>query len=136
MKLTKGSEFAILVLMYLVEKRARATTKDISKKLGISLHHLHKIVKYLSNAGYLRNLTGRNGGIELVMEPDKITLLEIIRLIEGPIYFTNCLFNKYKCLLSSECRLKIKMEEVQVKILDIFKSTTIGEMVKSKNDHK
>ena len=46
--------------------------------------YLKQIFLQLKGAGYVRKHKGAKGGYELAKPPEKITLAEVIRLIDGP----------------------------------------------------
>lgn len=87
MRLTKKSEYALLALVDLAKCYQKDTAKilEVSERNGIPKKYLEQIFLQLKGAGYVRSLRGANGGYELSKPPEKITLAEIIRLIDGPL---------------------------------------------------
>ncbi|MGB8888666.1 MAG: Rrf2 family transcriptional regulator [Candidatus Korobacteraceae bacterium] len=54
-------------------------------------------------AGLLLSQHGINGGYVLAHDPRKITALEVIRAIEGPLFITSCSSTEHDCDQSSRC---------------------------------
>ncbi|MDP2743703.1 MAG: Rrf2 family transcriptional regulator [Dehalococcoidia bacterium] len=132
MKLTRSTDFALRVLLSLAGSDRKVTNGELSRTLNLSPHHLYKIVQVLSRQGYLRTLPGRGGGVVLGRPPEEVSLLEVIELMEGPISLTDCLVNLEGCCLSRNCLLKGKMEMAQERMRDVFRSTTIRDLVGEK----
>ncbi len=87
MRLTKKSEYALLALVDLAKcyQKDPAKILEVSERNGIPKKYLEQIFLQLKGSGYVRSLRGANGGYELSKPPEKITLAEIIRLIDGPL---------------------------------------------------
>ena len=67
MRLTNFTDYCLRVLMYVAVRSPgrRATVAQIARDYGISRAHLTKVVHHLGATGVLRNVRGRNGGLEL-----------------------------------------------------------------------
>lgn len=130
MKLTKSTDFALRVLLQLARTNQKMTNNELAQTLSLSPHHLHKIVQTLSRQGYLHTLPGRGGGVVLSRPPEKVNLLEVIELLEGPISLTECLVNLEGCELAYNCRLRASMEAAQKRMRDIFRSTSFADLIK------
>lgn len=87
MRLSKKSEYACLALIELAGryKEEPVKTEEISKKQKIPKKYLEQILLQLKSSGYVRSIRGASGGYELSKHPKKISVAEIIRLIDGPI---------------------------------------------------
>lgn len=62
---------------------------DLAAAENISANYLVQILNELRNAGLVNSRRGKNGGYLLVRDPSEITLLEIVRAIEGPFMMVN-----------------------------------------------
>ena len=88
MKLTTKSEYACLALIDLAEnyrKSGFVKIKDIAKRKAMPQKYLEQILMILNRAGYVRSERGLRGGYILVKPAKKISVAEIIRLMDGAI---------------------------------------------------
>lgn len=87
MKLTTKSEYACLALLDLSERYSSGLvkTEDIAKRRRIPRKYLEQILSQLSKAGYVNSKRGIDGGYELSKKPEKVSVAEIIRLMDGPL---------------------------------------------------
>lgn len=129
MKLTKSLDVALRILLRLAEEKRRLNARELSQKLKIPFNHAAKVLQALSKGGYLRTIKGKGGGVELAISAKKIFLQDVIQLMEGPIYLMECTVNREACFMSPRCRLRIKLKEAQENMIDVFKSTSIADLV-------
>jgi Rrf2 family protein len=60
-------------------------SQDISRQYDIPLEYLLKILQQLVRANVLRSKRGPRGGFSLAKTPNKITMLEVIEAVDGPL---------------------------------------------------
>src|SRR5690606_38287290 len=66
MKLTTFTDYSLRVLIYLAAQPGRrATISEVASAYGVSENHLVKVVHFLGRQGWLRNVRGKGGGLEL-----------------------------------------------------------------------
>jgi Rrf2 family protein len=87
MKLTRASSYALHAVAHMAatgEDRPVAS-HHIAKARGIPELFLLKILKPLVSARILRSVKGPNGGYRLAKPATKITMLEVVEAVDGPI---------------------------------------------------
>lgn len=85
MHFQKHEQYAILFMSELarIGTARRLSLIEMSKRHGISLPFLKKIVRTLHLGGLTESKEGLGGGYVLGRTPDKITLWDIIRTFDG-----------------------------------------------------
>jgi Rrf2 family protein len=63
----------------------RVCAVEIADATGIPVEYLRKVLQRLSRARLVRSERGRAGGFTLGKAPAKITLLQIVEAIDGPV---------------------------------------------------
>jgi Rrf2 family nitric oxide-sensitive transcriptional repressor len=109
MQLTKHTDYALRVLIYLAYKGDElATIREIAELYCISESHLMKIVHQLAKLGYVSTVRGKGGGLKLAREPERINVGEVIRDTEETLHIVECLADDYSgaCQLAPACKLK------------------------------
>ena len=92
MQLTRHTDYALRVLMYLTANPGRlVTVAELAKFYDISRNHLVKVVQGLVEHGFLHTTRGKNGGMQLACNSDKISIGKVVRKMEN--HFTI----PYKC---------------------------------------
>lgn len=85
MKLSKKAEYALraLVAMGREPEGANFSIQDLSRGEHIPFKFLEQILLALKNGGLLRSKRGVGGGYQLVTRPNRITLGEVVALVDG-----------------------------------------------------
>ena len=87
MKLTRASSYALHALEYMAARGldTPVASHHIAQARGIPELYLLKVLKSLVSAQILRSLKGPNGGYRLARPATKITMLEVVEAVDGPI---------------------------------------------------
>jgi len=87
MKLTTKSEYAILGLIYIARRKNNGFVRmnDICAEYGISKKYLEQLFLMLKQNHYLKTKKGLGGGYALAKPADKISIAQIVRLMDGAL---------------------------------------------------
>ncbi len=87
MRLSRKSEYALLALIDLAQHsdEGYVRIRDICARKTIPRKFLEQILLSLKRSGHVHSVRGARGGYRLARSPQKVTLAEIIRLIDGPL---------------------------------------------------
>ena len=129
MKLTKSTDFALRLLIHLALDRKQHNMPELSEKIAVPYNHLTKLVQALSKAQILQTKQGKNGGITLDEEPDKINLKDVLYVTEGPTQLVECFDEDSHCILDHSCQLKMAFMTVQEKIDHFFETITLQDLM-------
>ncbi len=136
--LSKKTQYAFKALIYLSEHvdEGPVLISEISKKRNIPLKFLENILLELRKAGILESKKGKGGGYYFAVDPRKVTLATIMRLLDGPIALLPCVsLNFYeKCKDCDEkiCGLNRMMIQVRDATLKILESKTLADLKTTK----
>jgi Rrf2 family nitric oxide-sensitive transcriptional repressor len=112
MRLTTFSDYSLRVLIYLAaEPDRRATIAEIAQAFGISENHLMKVVHFLGKQGWLRNVRGKGGGMELAHAPADIRLGAVVRACETQLPAECFDRETNRCVITPVCKLKHVLAE-------------------------
>ena len=87
MKLTSASKYSLEALLYLLEQNAESPVRarDIAKAKHLPEGFLLKSLGMLERARLVQSRKGPGGGFRLARPADRISLLEVIEAVDGPI---------------------------------------------------
>jgi Rrf2 family protein len=87
MRATRSTAYALPAVGYLARKcgDGLVPAEDISQKYDIPLEYLLKILQQLVRAKVLSSKRGPRGGFSVTKPTNKITMLEVIEAVEGPL---------------------------------------------------
>jgi Rrf2 family protein len=87
MRVSRSTGYALLAVGYIAKHQGDGVvlSQDISRQYDIPLEYLLKILQQLVRANVLRSKRGPRGGFSLAKSTNKITMLEIIEAVDGPL---------------------------------------------------
>jgi len=86
---------------------------DISEREGISVKYLEQLIIPLKKAKLIKSVRGPKGGHSLTKSPQRITIGEIVRAVEGNTELVDCITRPQVCERSNSCPTR-----------DVWKSAT------------
>ena len=102
MRITLESDYALRIISSLASRTDIADAKTVSNLTSVTQKFTLKILRKLVKGGYVKSYKGANGGYGLNIPAEKITLKEIIELIDGPILLSKCLDSSECCSLNED----------------------------------
>ncbi len=130
--LSKKTKYGLKALTFMA-RRDENTPLQISviaKSENISQKFLESILLSLRKTGFLGSKKGKGGGYYFIKQPSEIKMVDIIRILEGPIAMVPCAsLNYYEkcddCSDEDTCSVRKLMIKVRDNTLKIFRNTTL-----------
>ena len=93
MRLSSKGEYGLLALVDLAMHAGEEPVQvaQIAERQGIPKQYLDQLLISLKRAGLVASSRGRQGGYWLAKLPEKISLLDSVRALEGPVVNDNFL---------------------------------------------
>src|SRR5439155_25772044 len=134
MKLSLRGEYTLraLVVLGLSYQRPVVRIQTISEQQNIPKRFLEQILNDLKSAGVLESKRGVAGGYRLALAPEKVTLAQVIRHVEGALAPVSCVserfYEKCSCPDEARCGIRSVMKEVRDAIAKILENFTVAEL--------
>ena len=93
MNITSKGRYALRVMLDLAQHRQEGyiSLKTIAERQGYSMKYLEMIVGSLKRAGLVASTRGKEGGYQLIRDPEDYTIGEILRCIEDNLAPVSCI---------------------------------------------
>lgn len=134
--LSKKCQYAIHALIYLAENQHKETVliQEISEEKNIPKKFLEAILLELKKAGVLSSKKGKGGGYYLLMPPEKIKVLDVVRLFDGAVAMLPCVsLNFYEtcgfCENEKKCTINNLFKQVRDATIKILSTKSIEDLV-------
>jgi Rrf2 family protein len=133
MKISSKGDYAlrtILTLAMKCDEKKPVRLPEIAEQNNIPVKFLEQIMIQLKGAGFVTSRRGRHGGYLLAKAPEKITMGEVIRLIDGSIAPVACVSRSdyNACQLEPKCILRKVFEDIRERIGDIIDHITFKDL--------
>ena len=127
--ITKETDYALRALLNLAREDGYLSSREIAGREKIPLHFLRRILQSLIKAGVIESREGAAGGVRLKAKPEKIRLTDIIKIFQGRIQFSECVFKKKICTNHATCVIRKRIEKIENQVADEFGNTTIADLI-------
>ena len=130
--LTKTSEYALRSIVYVAMQAAEGKKigiKEIAKELELPLHFIGKILQDLVRKGIIASVKGPNGGFYLSRSAREITIMDVVRVIDGVEAFKKCGLGLKHCSDSHPCPLHNDFKNYRDGLASLFSTKTIQDLV-------
>ena len=124
MRISLEADYAVRIVQCLANEQCRLGAKAISAKTGVTERFTIKILHKLVNADIVKSFKGVGGGYELSREPQNITLLQVLEVIEGPLVISRCSDDGHDCCEDCLCYFHHIFDEAAVEIAKRFSAVT------------
>jgi Rrf2 family protein len=115
------------------DTRGPVLIADLAEREKIPRKFLEAILLELKNAGLLKSKKGKGGGYSLARASDRITMGEVIRIIDGPLAPIPCASERAfvrceECVDETTCGTRHVMKKVRDAIAGILDGTTLSDV--------
>ena len=85
MRISAKADYAVRAMAELAASTTTLKAEQLARAQGIPLKYLLNILIELKHAGLVQSHRGAEGGFELALAADSITIADVIRAVEGPL---------------------------------------------------
>ena len=134
--LSNSCKYGIRAVVYLASRHTRNNIgiREISEDLGLPAPFLAKILQQLAKHKILNSVKGPNGGFSLKQKPESVTMLDIVKIIDGDNLFKNCLIHEGACSEVRKSRKACPVHDdysvIRSKIDGLFRNRTIADLAR------
>lgn len=129
---TKGRYGLRAILEIALNSQDRpVTTANIARNQGISERYLEQLLTPLKKAGYIKSVRGYQGGYVLRKDSRDITVGDIIRVLEGPVFPVECVsqVDPEDCRRATHCVTRKIWSQLRDSINQVLDSHTLEDLV-------
>ena len=131
--ISKRARYAIKTLIYLYrnEGNAPVSAKSISIDENIPFKFLEKILRELRQQKIVKIERGAVGGYRFFKPPQSIKVVDIMRIIDGPVALLPCVSENFyqkceECTDEETCNLRRLFADLRDQMLPVLEETIVG----------
>ncbi|MCC4211925.1 MULTISPECIES: RrF2 family transcriptional regulator [Leeuwenhoekiella] len=134
--LSKKTKYGLKALTYVAKHQGEDPVQigAIAKSENISQKFLESIMLTLRKAGFLGSRKGKGGGYYLRRQPEDIKMVEVMRVLEGPVSMVPCVsLNFYEkcddCPDETTCSVHVLMAQLRDSNLAVLNKNTLADLI-------
>jgi FeS assembly SUF system regulator len=130
LNLNRITDYAVVVLAQMAREPERlVTAPQLAQDSAVPMPTVAKVLKDLAREGVLESERGAHGGYRLARPPAEITVLQIIRALEGPVSLTACVDGtEGNCDVEALCPMRGNWDRVNRAIRTALEGVSLAEM--------
>lgn len=128
--LSKSSKYAIQAVVLLAENQGSFYgVSSIAKSIEAPQNYLGKMLQQLASNGLLISQKGYGGGFSLAQSPSKVSLFDIVEIIDRITQKKSCVLGNEKCSDRKPCAIHQQWKKLYEAHIRLLKSTTIENLL-------
>jgi Rrf2 family cysteine metabolism transcriptional repressor len=129
MRLTARSEYGLLALIDLGVRfgEGPVSARGVAERQCIPMKFLEQLLASMRKAGLVSASRGAHGGFTLARDPSRISVLEVVEALEGPLAPTSCDGGQL-CGRSGACAAAGVWSRATEALRDVFMTTSVGDL--------
>lgn len=130
-KINRKLEYALMALKYMSQKIPGELTsaKEVSDNLSAPFDATARVMQAMAQKGLLRVELGAFGGYQITKDLSKITMLNLLEIIEGPTAIVKCMVKEKPCEIHGSCNILFPIQELQNRLNDFYSNITLKELL-------
>lgn len=128
LKISRLTDYATAIILFMQNDDKLYSSEIIASAVKLEIPTVSKVLKLLTKAKILASTRGANGGYQLALKAEKITLYNVIRAIEGNTAITECTKTDSLCAQEQGCDSRTGWQKVNQQIERILVQMTIAKM--------
>lgn len=135
MQITRASDYAVRVMIHLAGLPLGSTVRqsELSQATDVSGHFLSKVLQQLVRSRLIRSQRGSGGGYALAVPATRVSLLEVVEAIEGPVRLNQCLMEGPSCERKSWCPAHQVWAEAQAAVVNVLSAASMASLASKAN---
>ena len=124
-----GTRLMLSLAFHYNEDKEAVVLKNISKEEDLSIRYLEQIIIPLKINKLVKSVRGAGGGYTLAKHPSKITVCEIVEVLEGSCSLVDCVEDLDSCERITECAAHEIWKEASDLLKNYFESKTLQDLM-------
>ena len=130
LRVTKLTDYATLVLTVLAARPGEVlSAAGLAEQAGLEAPTVAKVLKPPAQAGLVEGFRGASGGHRLARPAARITLVDIVEALEGPLGMTECSVHAGQCGIEDSCGVRANWRRINDVVADALRGVSLAQML-------
>lgn len=136
-KLNRKIEYSLMALKHMSTKRPGQLTsaKEVADSYHAPFDATARVMQIMAQKGFLHSEQGATGGYQIKKDLSKVTLYDLIQLIQGNTQIAKCMHKAEPCELRANCNIVSPISNLNQKLNEFYKAVSLQELLESNTNH-
>lgn len=124
----KETEYALRSLVYIQAQNLKDRKPGVDEIAGSTeapRHFTAKILHRLVRSGFLLSAKGKGGGFFIDRDKPSVSILEVVKAVEGQKIFSGCVFGLKNCSNEDPCPLHNRYVSIRESLGELLSTETV-----------
>ena len=130
-KINRKLEYSLMALRHMSGKvpGELTTAKEVAETYSIPFDATARALQNMAQNGLLRVEHGAAGGYQITKDLSRVTLHELMNIIEGPGVISKCLEKNEVCDIQDVCNIKSPINYLNTKLADFYRGVVLRDLL-------
>lgn len=130
-KVQRKIEYALMALKVMSLKRPGELTsaKEVADSVHAPFDVMARVLQLLAQKSILRAEQGAQGGYQITRDLSKVTMHDLVTLLQGPVEITKCLQKDEACEIQGSCNIISPMQNLNQKLNEFYRALSVQEVL-------
>lgn len=130
-KMNRKLEYSLMALKHMSSKNPGELTsaKEVSESYHAPFDATARVMQMMAQHGILRSEQGAQGGYQITRELSKVTLHDLLAIIQGPTNITKCMQKEEPCEMQSNCNIISPLTNLNRRLNEFYQNLTLEELL-------
>lgn len=135
-KINRKIEYALMAIKYMSQKIPGELTsaKEVSDAFNTPFDATARVMQQLAQkGGILKSEYGANGGYQITKDLAKVSMNDLVEIIEGPTALVKCLHKEVPCEIQNRCNIISPVTQLNQKLTEFYSTLSLKDLLVDKN---
>lgn len=126
-----------MALKYMSQKMPGELTsaKEVSENFKTPFDATARVMQVMAQKNLLRAEYGASGGYQITKDLSKVSVHELVEMIEGPTALVKCLHSDVPCGIQTTCNIVSPVTQLNKKLNEFYQSLSLKDLLVEKALH-
>jgi Rrf2 family nitric oxide-sensitive transcriptional repressor len=132
-KVNRKLEYSLMALRHMSQKipGELTTAKEVADSYHAPFDVTSRVMQLMAQKGLLKSEQGAFGGYQITKDLAKVTLDDLISIIEGPTKIAKCMHKEDPCEIQSSCNIISPIHNLNQKLTEFYQSVSLKDLLLS-----
>ncbi|KHD88499.1 MAG: hypothetical protein OM95_08275 [Bdellovibrio sp. ArHS] len=134
-KINRKLEYALMALKYMSKKIPGELTsaKEVSDSFHTPFDATARVMQQMAQKGILRAEYGASGGYQITKDLSKVSIHDLVEIIEGPTALVKCLHKEAPCEIQGTCNIVSPITQLNHRLTEFYRSLSLKDLLVDKS---
>ncbi|MCE1227891.1 MAG: Rrf2 family transcriptional regulator [Firmicutes bacterium] len=136
--IARHTDYAVRLVLHLacLEPGTCVPISEIAQVRQLPVPFLRRLVAPLVNAGIVGSVRGSQGGLYLTKRPEDISLLDVVKVMEGGVALNHCVDHLEGCPFAHHCPVQEAWHNVTRDLEESMSAVRFDQLARRSHDHE